>query len=151
MAGAAASTVSNRSSSSFRRLLRRVKDCWASLWSQRAFEYRRRNAIAHADVDMAVIVQQLVEADAAGVMFTADPVTGRRDCVVIEDTSQGTNIRRVNSEVCDPAAAEVVEDLVDEFQEEAEECAAAKKELAGAKTDAEVDRALMKVDILCKG
>ena len=71
------------------------------------------------------------------------------DCVVIEDTSQGTNIRRVNPEVCDPAAAEVVEDLNDEFKEEAEECAAAKKELSVAKTDAEVDRALMKVDILC--
>jgi len=73
------------------------------------------------------------------------------DCVVVEETSQGTNLRRVNPEVCDPAAAEVVADLQDEFVEEAEECAMARKEFAAAKTDAEFDRALMKVDILCNG
>ena len=50
-----------------------------------------------------------------------------------------------------PAAADVVEELAEEFEEEAAECAAAKKELAAAKTDAEFDRALMKVDILCNG
>jgi outer membrane lipoprotein SlyB len=71
------------------------------------------------------------------------------DCVVVEETSQGTNLRRVNPEVCDPAAAEVVAELQDEFVEEAEECAMARKEFAAAKTDAEFDRALMKVDILC--
>ena len=73
------------------------------------------------------------------------------DCVVVEETSQGTNLRRVNPEVCDPAAAEVVAELQDEFVEEAEECAMARKELAAAKTDAEFDRALMKLDILCNG
>jgi uncharacterized protein YcfJ len=73
------------------------------------------------------------------------------DCVVVEETSQGANIRRVNREVCDPAAAEVVADLEEEFQEEAAECASARAELAAAKTDAEFDRALMKVDILCNG
>jgi hypothetical protein len=71
------------------------------------------------------------------------------DCVVVEETSQGANIRRVNREVCDPAASEVVADLQEEFVEEAQECAAARAELAAAKTDAEFDRALMKVDILC--
>lgn len=62
----------------------RVKDCWASLWSERAFDYRCRNRIDHVHAAMAVIVQALVPADAAGVMFTADPVSGRRDCAVIE-------------------------------------------------------------------
>jgi hypothetical protein len=71
------------------------------------------------------------------------------DCVVVEETSQGANIRRVNREVCDPAAAAVVAELQDEFQEEAAECASARAELAAAKTDAEFDRALMKIDILC--
>ncbi len=52
------------------------------------------------------------------------------DCVVVEETSQGTNIRRVNREVCDPAAADVVADLQEEFVEEAEECSAAKMELS---------------------
>jgi len=73
------------------------------------------------------------------------------DCVVVEETDQGANIRRVNREVCDPAAADVVTELQEEFQEEAAECAAARQELAAAKTDAEFDRALMKVDILCNG
>ena len=71
------------------------------------------------------------------------------DCVAVEETPQGANVRRVNREVCDPEAAAVVADLQEEFIEEAEECAMARKELAAAKTDAEFDRALMKVDILC--
>ena len=96
-----------------------------------------------------------------GMMYTVEIVGGSikivtdqteihmGDCVVVEETSQGANIRRVNREVCDPAAAEVVAELQDEFQEEAAECASARAELAAAKTDAEFDRALMKVDILC--
>jgi pyruvate,water dikinase len=64
--------------------LDRVKDCWTSLWSDRAFEYRRLSGIDHLKAEMAVIVQALVPADSAGVMFTADPSSGRRDCSVIE-------------------------------------------------------------------
>jgi len=71
------------------------------------------------------------------------------DCVVVEMANDRANVRRVNREVCDPAAAEVVKELEEEFQEEAAECASARAELAAAKTDAEFDRALMKVDILC--
>jgi phosphohistidine swiveling domain-containing protein len=64
--------------------LARVKDCWASLWSDRAYEYRRANGLDSLEADMAVLVQALVPADVAGVMFTADPTTGRRDCAIIE-------------------------------------------------------------------
>jgi hypothetical protein len=71
------------------------------------------------------------------------------DCVLIEETGQGANIRRVSDEVCSPAAAAVVADLQEEFQEEAEECATARKELAAADTDEELERALTKMDILC--
>ena len=71
------------------------------------------------------------------------------DCVVVEMANDRANVRRVNQEVCDPAAAEVVKELEEEFQEEAAECASARAELAAAKTDAEFDRALMKIDILC--
>jgi pyruvate,water dikinase len=46
--------------------LRRVKDCWASLWSRRALEYRARSGIDHLDADMAVIVQALVAACGSG-------------------------------------------------------------------------------------
>jgi antitoxin component of MazEF toxin-antitoxin module len=96
-----------------------------------------------------------------GMMYTVDTGSGQvkvvtdqteihmGDCVVVEMVNDRANVRRVNREVCDPAAAEVVKELEEEFQEEAAECAAARAELAAAKTDAEFDRALMKIDILC--
>ncbi|MFC7588526.1 PEP/pyruvate-binding domain-containing protein [Nonomuraea antimicrobica] len=64
-------------------LLDAVKRCWASLWNPRAIAYRDRNGVPHDDVALAVVVQELVDADAAGVMFTADPVTGARDRIVL--------------------------------------------------------------------
>jgi len=73
------------------------------------------------------------------------------DCVMVEETSKGANIRRADPTVCAPAAADVDAELQEEFQKEAAECAAAKAELSAAKTDAELDRALMKIDILCNG
>ncbi|WP_329405769.1 PEP-utilizing enzyme [Nocardia vinacea] len=60
-----------------------VKRCWASLWTDRAIGYRARNAIASDDVALAIVVQELVQAEAAGVAFTADPLTGARDQVLI--------------------------------------------------------------------
>lgn len=64
-------------------LLEAVRRCWASLWTERALAYRARQGIDPADVSLAVVVQQLVDADASGVMFTADPATGQRDVVLI--------------------------------------------------------------------
>ncbi len=64
-------------------LLDAVKRCWASLWTARAIAYRARQGIAADTVALAVVVQKLVLADAAGVMFTANPLTGRRDEIVI--------------------------------------------------------------------
>jgi len=61
-----------------------IKRCWASLWIERAYEYRRRNGIDHQQVEMAIIVQQQIEPEAAGVAFTVDPVTGSRTRIVIE-------------------------------------------------------------------
>jgi pyruvate,water dikinase len=63
-----------------------VKKCWASLWTERAYVYREKNGSDHLEVKMAVIVQLLVSADASGVLFTADPVTGRTDRVIVEAT-----------------------------------------------------------------
>ena len=57
-------------------LLRRVKECWASLFTQRAIYYRQQRGFPHADVDIAVVVQQMVDADKSGVMFTSHPSTG---------------------------------------------------------------------------
>ncbi|MHC4640702.1 MAG: PEP/pyruvate-binding domain-containing protein, partial [Planctomycetota bacterium] len=61
-----------------------VKKCWASLWTQRAFDYRQNNGFDHAAVNMAVIVQSLVDADVSGVLFTADPRYGPCGNIVIE-------------------------------------------------------------------
>ena len=60
-----------------------VKRCWASLWTARAIDYRARNGIAPEEVSLAVVVQELVPAEAAGVMFTANPLTGARGEAVI--------------------------------------------------------------------
>jgi rifampicin phosphotransferase len=64
-------------------VLEAVKRCWASLWTARAIGYRARNNIAPQDVSLAVVVQALVPADAAGILFTANPLTGVRDQVMI--------------------------------------------------------------------
>lgn len=65
-----------------------VRRCWASLWADRAIAYRKRLGIAPGEVAIAVVVQSLVDADAAGVLFTADPVTGHRGRFVL-DASAG--------------------------------------------------------------
>lgn len=67
-------------------LLRAVRGCWASLWSEPAMTYRARHGIDPDEVGMAVVVQELVAAERAGVAFTADPVSGSRSHLVIEAT-----------------------------------------------------------------
>ncbi len=65
-----------------------VRRCWASLWTDRAVSYRATNSIDHATVRLAVIVQHMVEPQVAGVLFTADPVTGHRGHTAL-DASPG--------------------------------------------------------------
>ncbi|TQM09178.1 PEP/pyruvate-binding domain-containing protein [Pseudonocardia kunmingensis] len=65
-----------------------VRRCWASLWTDRAVSYRATQGIGHRDVHLAVVVQRMVDAQVAGVLFTADPVTGTRTRTVI-DASPG--------------------------------------------------------------
>lgn len=69
-------------------LLDSVRRCWGSLWSERAIAYRAKLGIDPAEVRIAVVVQRMVDAEAAGVLFTADPVTGDRDHIVV-DASDG--------------------------------------------------------------
>lgn len=59
-------------------VLDRVRACFASLYTDRAIAYRRRNGIAHAEVGVAVVVQRMVRSEKAGILFTADPVSGHR-------------------------------------------------------------------------
>ena len=69
-------------------LLGAIRSCWESLWSERAILYRAHQNVGQASVKLAVVVQNMVPADAAGVMFTANPVSGTRDELVI-DASPG--------------------------------------------------------------
>ena len=69
-------------------LLDAVRRCWASLWTDRAVSYRNANGIDHRSVALAVVVQRMIDAAVAGVMFTANPITGRRNETVI-DASPG--------------------------------------------------------------
>ena len=55
-----------------------VVACWSSLWTARAIGYRERNQVDQASVALAVVVQKMVDAEAAGVLFTANPLNGRR-------------------------------------------------------------------------
>lgn len=61
-----------------------VHRCWASLWTDRAVAYRAAQGIDGAGVALAVVVQRMVDAESAGVLFTADPVTGRRRQAVLD-------------------------------------------------------------------
>lgn len=65
------------------KVLEAVKRCWASLWTARAIGYRERNKINHQAVSLAVVVQLLVPAEAAGILFTINPLNGRRDQALI--------------------------------------------------------------------
>ena len=69
-------------------VLAAVRECWASLWTDRAVSYRATHGISPSTVALAVVVQRMVDAAVAGVLFTANPVTGRRHEAVI-DASPG--------------------------------------------------------------
>src|SRR3989440_1038030 len=67
-------------------VLQHINQCWASLFTERAVTYRLRNGFDHRKVQMAVVVQQMIFPEAAGVLFTADPVTSNRKVVAVEAT-----------------------------------------------------------------
>ncbi len=91
-----------------------VKRCWASLWTARAIGYRARQDIGAEGIALAVVVQALVPAEAAGIMFTANPVNGRRDEAVI-NAAWGLGEAIVGGEVTpdsytlDKATGEIIE------------------------------------------
>lgn len=64
-------------------VLAAVRNCWASLWSERAMRYRQRMGVNQHDVAMAVVVQLLLDADVSGVLFTANPASGERSQFIV--------------------------------------------------------------------
>ena len=85
----------------------RIKQVWASKWNERAFLSRQANGLAHDDLFMAVLIQQVVEADYAFVIHTVNPMTGNRDELYAEvvlglgETLVGNYPGRALSVVCD--------------------------------------------------
>lgn len=65
-------------------LIDAVKRCWSSLWTARAIDYRARYNIDPSGVSLAVVVQAMVPAEAAGVLFTANPMSGAREEIVLD-------------------------------------------------------------------
>ena len=95
-------------------------------------------------------LQYTVETASGMVAVVTDQTEIRKgDCVVVEESGGKANIRRADPMTCEPAAAELVEEMREEFVEEAVECLAAKDELLSAETDEQIDRAIRKISILC--
>ncbi|MFX4263738.1 phosphoenolpyruvate synthase [Pelotomaculum propionicicum] len=65
-------------------ILRHIRKCWASLYTDRAVTYRIRNGFNHRRVHLSVVIQKMVFPEAAGIMFTADPVTSNRKVLSID-------------------------------------------------------------------
>ena len=65
-------------------LLKAIQNCWASLFTDRAIIYRAKNNFDHKGVFLSVVVQEMIFPEVAGIMFTADPITGRRKTISID-------------------------------------------------------------------
>jgi phosphoenolpyruvate synthase/pyruvate phosphate dikinase len=93
-------------------ILKHISRCWASLFTERAVNYRVRNGFGHRDVSMAVVIQQMVFPRAAGVLFTADPVTSNRKLTSVEASlglGEALVSGRVNPDVYNVRDGKVVE------------------------------------------
>ena len=64
-------------------LLEATRKCWASLWTARAISYRARQGIAPENIALAVVVQILIDAEVSGILFTANPLNGQRDQMLL--------------------------------------------------------------------
>ncbi len=64
-------------------LLEHIRRCWGSLWTERAVSYRSKQGFDHAKVHLCAVVQAMIDSEVAGILFTANPVSGNRDEVVI--------------------------------------------------------------------
>jgi pyruvate,water dikinase len=92
-------------------VLQDVSRCWASVFTERAATYRLRNGFDHRLVHMAVVVQQMVFSQAAGVLFTADPVTSNRKVACVEASfglGEALVSGRVNADVYKVRNGEIV-------------------------------------------
>ncbi|MFD0352183.1 rifamycin-inactivating phosphotransferase [Streptomyces sp. NPDC127110] len=102
-------------------VLRHVSRCWASLFTERAVTYRQSHGIDHRTVHMAVVVQRMVRPQAAGVLFTADPLTGDRKAARVEAVpglGEALVSGLVNPDVFEVRHGEVVARAIDAQRQE---------------------------------
>ncbi|MBX7443775.1 MULTISPECIES: PEP/pyruvate-binding domain-containing protein [unclassified Arthrobacter] len=130
-------------------VMRAVRRCWASLWTDRAVAYRATNGISHREVGLAVVIQHMVDAATAGVLFTANPLTGTRTETVIDagrGPGQAVVSGAVNPDhfVLDTATARILQrpqdpasGLADEQLRELSSLGGACQQLLGAPQDVE--------------
>jgi len=93
-------------------ILRHIRRCWASLFTERAVAYRQRNGFDHSRVHMAVVVQRMVVPQASGVLFTADPVTSDRTVARVDAVpgpGEGLVAGQVNADAYAVRDGEIVE------------------------------------------
>ncbi len=96
-----------------------VRHCWASMWHERVIEYARTRGGGLDDLSMAVVVQRMIPADVAGVLFTVNPITGREHETLIEacfGLGEALVSGRVNADsfVIDPRDGRVVRQTIAE-------------------------------------
>jgi pyruvate,water dikinase len=102
-------------------LIKAVVLCWSSLWTARAIGYRSRNGIDHQIAALAVVVQEMVASEVSGVLFTANPLTGRRTETVI-DATMGLGEALVSGQVdpdhyvVDPAGGRILKKTLGQKQ-----------------------------------
>ncbi|CAF1385672.1 unnamed protein product, partial [Adineta steineri] len=67
-------------------LIKKIQECWASLFTARAISYRKKSNINYKIIQLAVIIQEMISSEVSGVAFTANPITGFRNEVIIDST-----------------------------------------------------------------
>ncbi len=100
-----------------------VRRCWASYWNERAMAYRNDSRIDHLEHGIAVVVQRMVDARSAGILFTVDPVRGRSDRMLIEASwglgeAIASGIVTPDRFECDRASGEVLQRSVSDKTKE---------------------------------
>ncbi len=100
-----------------------VRRCWASYWNERAMAYRNDSGMTHLEHGIAVVVQRMVGARSSGILFTVDPVRGRKDRMLIESSwglgeAIASGIVTPDRFECDRASGEVLERTVSEKAKE---------------------------------
>ncbi|NLT36555.1 MAG: phosphoenolpyruvate protein kinase [Methanomassiliicoccus sp.] len=94
-----------------------VRKCWASFWNTRAISYRHKAGVDQISSGIAVVVQRMVDARSSGIMFTSDPVSGRKDRIVMESSwglgeSIASGLVTPDRYICDKLTGKLIERTV---------------------------------------